>query len=235
MPRCSLRSLAFVLIISAANSPALLSADDPKSSAPPKGEIAKYTFDRSKIFPGTTRDYWIYIPRQYDPAQPACVYVNQDGVSYRAPAVFDDLIHKKQMPVVIGVFVTPGKVKAATAQALDRFNRSYEYDGLGDQYARFLLDELLPEVEKKTAADGRAIKLSKNGNDRCIGGASSGAVCAFTPAMTESPKKCAALFGCPDYWIPALARPHRAASLGRDDVGTWDSTHFMSAVTRFWA
>ena len=66
--------------------------------------------------------------------------------------------------------------------ALDRFNRSFEYDGLGDGYVRFLLEELLPEVEKKTAADGRPIKLSKNGNDRCIGGASSGAICAFTAA-----------------------------------------------------
>src|SRR5438034_434253 len=67
-------------------------------------------------------------------------------------------------------------------EALDRFNRSYEYDGLGDNYARFLLEELLPEVEKKKTADGRPIRLSKNGNDRCIGGASSGAICAFTAA-----------------------------------------------------
>ena len=83
---------------------------------------------------------------------------------------------------MIGVFVTPGRVKAPSAEALDRFNRSYEYDGLGDNYVRFLLDELLPEVEKKTTADGRPIKLSHDGNDRAIGGASSGAICAFTAA-----------------------------------------------------
>ena len=148
----------------------------------PKGEVTKYTFSKSKIFPGTVRDYWIYVPKQYDPAKPACLYVNQDGVQYNAPTVFDTLIDRKEIPVLIGVFVTPGRLKATEDTALDRFNRSYEYDGLGDNYARFLIEELLPEVEKKTTADGRAIKLSKNGNDRAIGGASSGAVCAFTAA-----------------------------------------------------
>ena len=100
----------------------------------------------------------------------------------QAPEVFDELIHKKEMPVTIGVFVMHGRAKALSAQALDRFNRSLEYDGLGHDYARFLLEELLPEVEQKTTDDGRAIKLSKNGNDRAIGGASSGAICAFTAA-----------------------------------------------------
>ena len=148
----------------------------------PKGEVMKYSFESSKIFPGTSRDYWIYVPKQYTPDKPACVYVNQDGVQYKAPEVFDDLIHKKEMPITIGVFVTPGRVKAKSDKALDRFNRSFEYDGLGDSYARFLLEELLPDVEKKTASDGRPIKLSQDGNDRAIGGASSGAICAFTAA-----------------------------------------------------
>ncbi len=150
--------------------------------AVPKGEVVKYTFDKSKIFPGTMRDYWVYVPRQYDPAKPACLYVGQDGIGFNAPAVFDELIAKKEMPITIGVFVMHGRVKAPSDQALDRFNRSYEYDGLGDNYARFLIEELLPEAEKKTTADGRAVKLSKDGNDRCIGGASSGAICAFTAA-----------------------------------------------------
>jgi sugar lactone lactonase YvrE len=96
--------------------------------------------------------------------------------------VFDQLIYAKEMPVTIGVFVRPGVVKAPSAQALDRFNRSYEYDGLGPDYARFILDELLPEVEKQTTADGRPIRLSRDGNDRSIGGSSSGAICAFTAA-----------------------------------------------------
>jgi sugar lactone lactonase YvrE/enterochelin esterase-like enzyme len=161
--------------------PAALRADDPKPAVP-KGEVTKYTFDKSKVFPGTVRDYWIYVPRQYDPAKPACLYVNQDGVQFNAPAVFDQLIAAKEMPVTIGVFIMHGRVKAPSPQALDRFNRSYEYDGLGDNYARFLLDELLPEVETKAAPDGRPIRLSKDPNDHAIGGSSSGAICAFTAA-----------------------------------------------------
>ncbi|MFN0087669.1 MAG: SMP-30/gluconolactonase/LRE family protein [Blastocatellia bacterium] len=157
--------------------------DSQPQSGVPKGEVLKFTFDQSKIFPGTWREYSVYIPAQYTPDKPACVYVNQDGVQWNAPVVFDNLIHKKEMPVTIGVFVMHGKVRAANADsALDRFNRSYEYDGLGDNYARFLLEELLPEVETKTASDGRAIRLSKSGNDRAIGGSSSGAICAFTAA-----------------------------------------------------
>lgn len=149
---------------------------------PAKGEVLKFQFDRSQLFPGTVRDYWVYVPRQYDPNMPACVYVNQDGIQYKAPEVFDRLIAAGEMPVTIGVFVMHGKVPAPNDQALDRFNRSFEYDGLGDRYVRFLLEELLPEVETKTASDGRPIRLSKNGNDRAIGGASSGAICAFTAA-----------------------------------------------------
>src|SRR4029079_15431275 len=70
----------------------------------PKGEIIKKTFDSSKIFPGTTREYWIYVPAQYDASVPACVYVNQDGIQWNAPVVFDNLIAKKEMPVTIGIF-----------------------------------------------------------------------------------------------------------------------------------
>ncbi|MBS1598726.1 MAG: SMP-30/gluconolactonase/LRE family protein [Bacteroidetes bacterium] len=152
----------------------------------PKGEILKFVFDHSAIFPGTTREYWIYIPAQYRPENPACVYVNQDGIQWKAPTVFDNLIYKKEMPVTIGVFVTPGKVLATPgSNAQDRFNRSFEYDGLGDAYARFILNEILPEVEKQKASDGRAIHLSKSGNDRAIGGSSSGAVCAFTAAWEK--------------------------------------------------
>ncbi len=126
--------------------------------------------------------------------RPACVYVNQDGIQWKAPTVFDNLIHKNEMPVTIGVFITPGRVLADSgSNALNRFNRSFEYDGLGDAYARFILTEILPEVEKKKTSDGRAIRLSKNGNDRAIGGSSSGAVCAFTAAW-EHPEEFSRVF-----------------------------------------
>jgi gluconolactonase len=154
----------------------------------PKGEILKFTFSNSKIFPGTWREYSVYVPAQYRPEKPACVYVNQDGVQWNAPAVFDNLIYNNEMPVTIGIFIMPGRIVAADeTTANDRFNRSFEYDGLGSNYARFILEEILPEVEKKKTTDGRLIRLSKNGNDRAIGGASSGAVCAFTAAW-ERPK-----------------------------------------------
>ncbi|MBI5768887.1 MAG: SMP-30/gluconolactonase/LRE family protein [Verrucomicrobia bacterium] len=170
--------------------PCLRAADDyvpgPDSKIQPgvpQGELIKFEFATSKIFPGTSREVTVYVPRQYDATKPACVYVNQDGLQWSANIVFDNLIARGELPVIIGVFVRPGVVKTAnSATALDRFNRSYEYDGLGDGYARFLLEEILPAVEARTTADGRAIKLSRSGNDRAIGGSSSGAIAAFTAA-----------------------------------------------------
>lgn len=164
--------------------PSIASAQEPPSTQPsvPKGEVRKYTFDHSTIFPGTTRDYWIYVPRQYDGSKPACLFVDQDSVQFNAPAVFDRLIAAGEMPVTIGVFVQPGKVKASSPDALDRFNRSYEFDSLSDNYVRFLLEELLPDAEKQNAKDGRPIRISHDANDRAIGGSSSGAICAFTAA-----------------------------------------------------
>ena len=188
--------LLFVVAVALAQTPEdyALSPDSKPQQGVPKGEVLKFTFENSKIFPGTWREYWVYVPAQYTPDKPACVYVNQDGIQYEAPTVFDNLIHKKEMPVTIGVFIMHGRVKAADGNtALDRFNRSFEYDGLGDNYVRFLLEELLPDVETKKTADGRPIRLSKNGNDRAIGGASSGAICAFTAAW-ERPAEFSRVF-----------------------------------------
>ena len=193
--------LVFILILSQTNIFAQLPAekyaiDSASMELPgvPKGEVLKFTFDHSAIFPGTWREYWVYIPAQYRPDQPACVYVNQDGIQWKAPTVFDNLIYRKEMPVTIGIFINPGQVLSAdTAMALDRFNRSLEYDGLGDAYARFLLEEVLPEVERQKTSDGRPIRLSKKGNDRAIGGSSSGAICAFTAAW-ERPAEFSRVF-----------------------------------------
>jgi enterochelin esterase-like enzyme len=174
--------LAIGFLLPAAIPAVLLSQEGRNGREVQKGEITKHTFARSKIFPGTTRTYSLYVPKQYDGKTPACVYVNQDGVQFNAPAVFDRLIAEKKMPMTIGVFVPPGVVPAAGPKALPRFNRSFEYDGLGDAYARFVLTELLPDVETKTTTDGRKIIMSKSGNDRAIAGSSSGAICAFTAA-----------------------------------------------------
>jgi gluconolactonase len=161
-----------------------LGPDSAPKPGVPKGTVIQRSFtSKGNIYPGTTRDYWIYVPAQYDRARPACVMVFQDGAgavktdgNWRVPVVFDNLIAAKQMPVTIGVFVSPGVVPPVSATgALPRFNRSYEYDGLGDLYARFLLDELLPEV-------GKSYNLTKDPECRAIGGASSGAIAAFTAA-----------------------------------------------------
>lgn len=187
----------------------------------PKGEVLKFEFSGSRIFPGTVRDVWVYVPAQYQPDKPACVHINQDGIQWQAPVVFDNLIAKKEMPVTIGVFVMHGRVPATDgSKALDRYNRSVEYDGLGDAYARFLLEELLPKVETMKTADGRAIRLSKSGNDRCIAGSSSGAICAFTAAW-ERPEEFSRVFssigtfvdqrGGNDY--PVMIRKHEPKAL----------------------
>jgi len=190
------RPLALVVLsLATLGFPGGSQGEDSPGSGPPRGDVQKYSFDHSRIFPGTVRDYWVYVPKQYDPAKPACVYVGQDGVGFGAPAVFDELIEWKAMPVTIGVFIMHGRVKALSKNAIDRFNRSFEYDGLGDNYVRFLLEEILPEVEKKTASDGRPIRLSHDGNDRCISGASSGAICAFTAAW-ERPDAFRRVFSC---------------------------------------
>ncbi|MDB4927232.1 SMP-30/gluconolactonase/LRE family protein [Mucilaginibacter sp.] len=160
----------------------------------PKGELVQLKFNDSKIYPGTTRNVTIYVPAQYDGKKPACLYVNQDGVQFKAPTVFDNLINNKEIPVTIAVFIAPGQVAASDRQtSINRNNRSYEYDSIGDTYIKFLLNELLPEVEKQKTADGRPILLSKNANDRAIGGSSSGAIAAFNAAW-ERPDQFTRIF-----------------------------------------
>jgi sugar lactone lactonase YvrE/enterochelin esterase-like enzyme len=151
----------------------------------PKGNVTQHSWT-SKIFPGTIRDYWVYVPSQYDAAQPACVMVFQDGggmvreegAGFKVPVVFDNLIHKKEMPVTIGIFVNPGVLPAAHPDAMGRYNRSIEYDGLGDRNARFLIEEILPEV-------GKSYTLSKDPNRYAIAGSSSGGIAAFTVAWSR--------------------------------------------------
>ena len=147
----------------------------------PQGKVSQHKWT-SKIFPGTERDYWVYVPAQYDATKPTCVMVFQDGAgfvrekgSFRAPVVFDNLIHAGDMPVTVGIFINPGVVPAAKEGQQGRKNRSFEYDTLSDQYARFLVEEMLPEV-------GKQFKLTQNPECRAICGNSSGGICAFTVA-----------------------------------------------------
>ena len=180
----SLLSLsAFVMLL-----PALRAADDYKlgpdserQSGVPEGKITQHKWT-SHVFAGTERDYWVYVPAQYDGQSPACVMVFQDGAGYqnpkgqfRVPVVLDNLIHRKELPVMIGIFINPGVVHAAGGQGQGRQNRSFEYDTLSPQYVTFLEKEILPEV-------GKQYKLRQDAAGRGIGGISSGGICAFTAA-----------------------------------------------------
>ena len=149
----------------------------------PKGELIKMPpFTNSAVYPGTVRDWWVYVPKQYDASKPACLMVFQDGASYssptgqyRVPVVFDNLIAKKEMPVTIGVFIGHGNIPASGSDRRARNNRSFEYDSLGDLYARFLLEDLLPQVTNR-------YNITAEPEGRAIGGASSGGICAWTVA-----------------------------------------------------
>jgi gluconolactonase len=150
-----------------------------KQEGVPEGKVLGPFDFRSNIYAGTERQYWIYVPAQYDAEKPACSLIVQDGLNrangWRLPTICDNLIHANEMPVTIGIFVSPGIVPATKDDAQPRFNRSFEYDSLGDRYARFLLEELIPEVAK-------TYNLSTNPNDRALAGASSGGICAFNAA-----------------------------------------------------
>jgi gluconolactonase len=157
-----------------------LGGDSKPQTGVPQGRIeGPFVWDDSTIYPGTTRKYWLYIPAQYEATKPACLFVVQDGLGrargWNVPTVLDNLTHKGDVPVMIGLFVDHGVVQAPHENAQPRYNRSFEYDALGDRYARFLIEELIPEVKK-------SYNISDDPNDRAIGGASSGAICAFTAA-----------------------------------------------------
>src|ERR1700760_1991174 len=146
------------------------------------GKTFSFDWKDSKIFPGTTRTITVYVPAAYQGNKPACVYVGFDGLGFHAATVFDNLIAQHAMPVTIGVGIAPGSVASASSPDNPRFDRSLEFDSLNDRLARFVLEEVLPEVERHTTPDGRPIRLSTNPNDRAIGGGSTGAIAAFTVA-----------------------------------------------------
>lgn len=171
--RTTLLLLPFLLLLTGSFAQKAASTDFPE------GKVEGPFSWTSQIYPGTERDYYLYVPAQYNASRPAGVIIVQDGLG-RAKGwgmirAMDSLIARKEMPVVIGIFIDHGKVPAADPEMYPRFNRSFEYDARGDRYARFLIEEILPEV-------GRSYNLSEDPNDRCLAGASSGAIAAFNAA-----------------------------------------------------
>ena len=154
--------------------------DSKKQAGVPSGKVTHAKFADSTVYLGTDRDYCIYVPAQYKPGQAASLMVFQDGKDYVNGTTFnalDNLIHRGDIPVMIGVFVNPGVVPAQNENAQARFNRSLEYDDMSDRYSLFLIDELLPHIER-----AHGVTFSTDPNQRGIIGASSGAICAFNAA-----------------------------------------------------
>lgn len=153
----------------------------------PKGEIKGPFIIPSQAYPGTQHTYWVYVPAQYDPKVPASLMVFNDGQAYmnpdadvRAHNVMDNLIYRREIPVMIGVFINPGRKPEQPEPNIKEWgdrttNRPQEYNALDDKYARVIVDELLPELYK-------GYNISKDARDHGIGGASSGAIAAFTVA-----------------------------------------------------
>jgi enterochelin esterase-like enzyme len=164
----------------------VLAADDypphPDSVAQvgvPKGRMIQGSFKSPprSVFPGTARDYQVYLPAGIDISKPAPFMVFQDGLIYNAAVVFDNLIARRELPPLIGIFIKPGVVPAVDSNSLPRFNRSHEYDSVDDTYSKFLIAEFLPAISER-----HGIRLSEDPNDAAICGNSSGGICAFMTA-----------------------------------------------------
>jgi len=153
----------------------------------PKGDLRGPFTLPSAAYPGTQHTYWVYVPAQYDPATPTSVMIFNDGQAFigpdgdmRAPNVMDNLILRRELPVMIGVFINPGRrpdqpEPNASEWGDKTTNRPTEYNSLDDKYARVIVDELMPLLYKQ-------YNISKDPERHGIGGSSSGAIAAFTVA-----------------------------------------------------
>lgn len=154
----------------------------------PKGRVTHHRWDNSQIFSGSERDYWLYVPEQYKPSEPAAVMVFQDGGRFLGQykeklgydlyitTVLDNLIHQNEIPIVIGIFINPGAYPAEpTADNIEDQPRQREYDTQDDRYACFLIEEILPHVNQQ-------YPLSSDPNQHAIVGYSSGGMCAWNTA-----------------------------------------------------
>lgn len=165
----------------------LLGPDSEPHAGVPQGVVTAWEQLPSQAYPGTLHDFCVYVPAQYDPAKPASLMVFQDGQAWlrptadmRATFVLDNLIYRREMPVTIAVFINPGRrpdqpVATQTEWGDKSSNRPQEYNARDDKYARVVVDELIPVLNRR-------YNISTNPDDRAIGGASSGAIAAFTVA-----------------------------------------------------
>src|SRR5512134_1582747 len=153
----------------------------------PKGDVRGPFTLPSQAYPGTQHTYWVYVPAQYDRSVPASVMIFQDGQAFkdmdgvlRTPNVMDNLIYRREIPVMIAVFINPGRTPEQPEPTLQNWgdrttNRPTEYNSLDDKYARVITEELMPVLYKE-------YNISKDPEYHGIGGSSSGAIAAFTVA-----------------------------------------------------
>ncbi|MFZ2642422.1 MAG: alpha/beta hydrolase-fold protein, partial [Verrucomicrobiia bacterium] len=203
IPRAAAEDWGAYSIVPVSAQALVLEADDAKKYEPPAikpedirpGVTKQFKFTQSRIFPGTVRDVTVFIPAQYDGKTPACVYVKTDGFNPREKTLMETMIATKEMPVTVGVFVRPGELPAPMKGTPGRRNRCFEYDGVSDNNIRFLTEELLPFVAKEFG-----LNLSTDGNDRCMSGASSGGIAAFTAAWNR-PEAFSRVYAASGSWV----------------------------------
>ncbi|MBX3442813.1 MAG: esterase family protein [Planctomyces sp.] len=164
-----------------------LGPDSLKQAGVPTGELTGPHVLPSEAYPGTQHTYWVYVPAQYDAEVPASLMIFNDGHAFmnpegdvRATNVVDNLIFRREIPVMLVVFINPGRTpeqpEPNSREWGDRTtNRPQEYNALDDKYARVITEELLPALKQE-------YNISDNPEHRGIGGASSGAIAAFTVA-----------------------------------------------------
>jgi enterochelin esterase family protein len=157
----------------------------------PKGEMRGPFTLPSQVFPGTQHTYWVYVPAQYNAAEPASLMIFNDGQAFKAPEgnlrahnVLDNLIFRREIPVMLAVFINPGRRPDQPEPTPQNWgdrdtNRPTEYNTLDDRYPRVIVDELLPVLYKE-------FNISRDADRHGIGGASSGAIAAFTVAWHRS-------------------------------------------------
>jgi len=207
--------------------------DSVRQTGVPVGETVELTWNDSATYPGTSRRFWVHVPASYDPDEPASLLVFQDGGFYLDPdgevrggIVLDNLVHRGDLPVTVGVFVDPG-VFEDVEDPDARKNRNAEYDAFDSRYVDFLLDEILPEVTKRW-------NVTDDPEQWGICGGSSGGNAAFTAAWLR-PDRFRRVFSClssfvqmpdgnpyPDLIATVERKPIRVVmQAGHRDLG-WD-------------
>jgi len=170
------------------NSQYRLGPDSMPQEGVPKGEIRGPYHLSSEVYPGTQHTYWVYVPAQYDPSSAVALMIFQDGQAFkdengdiRAQNVMDNLIYRREIPVMLAVFINPGRTpeqiepSPQTGWGDGTTNRVIEYNTLDDRYARVIGEELMPVLYKE-------YNISRDPEQHGIGGSSSGAIAAFTVA-----------------------------------------------------